>query len=171
MKEVTFNKFKNIVPEVTNLCTLYKLNYLVYTDGRIKNIKTGQFLNSWKNSNGYLTVKINGNNETIHRIVASCFCVQVDGHNVVNHLDGNKLNNTYTNLEWTTIRKNILHALSNGIHSVKYKKCRLVSPTGEVFIVDNLSEFCRKHNLQQPNLHKVLAGIRKSHKNWKGEYL
>lgn len=42
----------------------------------------------------------------------------------------------------------------------------LVSPTGKEYIIDNIHAFCREHNLQPQNLHKVLTGQRPHHKNW-----
>ena len=33
----------------------------------------------------------------------------------VNHIDGNKLNNVYTNLEWISRTKNYRHAVSSGL--------------------------------------------------------
>jgi hypothetical protein len=48
-----------------------------------------------------------------HFLVAFHFC---DGYKiglVVNHKDGNKLNNHYSNLEWITFRENVLHAFKN----------------------------------------------------------
>lgn len=44
--------------------------------------------------------------------------------NVVNHLDGNKLNCDYRNLEWTTSLGNMLHAVEHGLTKTA-KKCRL----------------------------------------------
>jgi hypothetical protein len=51
-----------------------------------------------------------------HRIVALYF---VDGcsdeRNIINHIDGNKLNNHYTNLEWCTNSENLKHAWKTGL--------------------------------------------------------
>lgn len=44
---------------------------------------------------------------------------------------------------------------------------RVVSPTGEVFTIKNLSEFCRVHELQRTNFRRVLQGQRNSHNGWK----
>lgn len=50
-----------------------------------------------------------------HRLVAEAFCEKPDGCDVVNHLDGNKLNNRSENLEWTTIHGNSRHAAEFGL--------------------------------------------------------
>ena len=52
---------------------------------------------------------LKGKHFRIHRLVAKYF---VDGYfegAVVNHKDGNKLNNHYSNLEWVTQQDNIKH--------------------------------------------------------------
>lgn len=48
----------------------------------------------------------------LHRIVASAFCENPDPENKkwVNHIDGNKLNNSANNLEWVTRSENELHS-------------------------------------------------------------
>ncbi|HBL6925884.1 TPA: HNH endonuclease [Citrobacter koseri] len=51
----------------------------------------------------------------IHRLVASAFCNKPEGCDVVNHLDGNKLNNHASNLEWTTTKGNTAHAIKTGL--------------------------------------------------------
>ena len=43
----------------------------------------------------------------------------------------------------------------------------IVSPTGEIFIVDHLSKFAEQHGLQASNLSHVLSGRRTHHKGWK----
>lgn len=53
-----------------------------------------------------------------HRIVALAFIPNLTGlelHEIqVNHIDGNRFNNHYTNLEWVTQNENIRHAKSLG---------------------------------------------------------
>lgn len=81
------------------------------------------------NSRGYLAVRLCGKTKMVHRLVAEYFCnYQPDSHNdVVNHIDGDKLNNHYSNLEWCTMRDNLLHARRTGLHvqavghKLKYK--------------------------------------------------
>lgn len=53
----------------------------------------------------------------VHRLVASAFCDNPHGHEVVNHRDGNKSNNRATNLEWCTHRDNREHAIATGLAS------------------------------------------------------
>lgn len=75
------------------------------------------------NNNGYLQVfiKPDGTNtahwQYIHRLVIKQFLELPDNHAElwVNHKDGNKSNNHVSNLEWTTIRENIQHAIRTGL--------------------------------------------------------
>lgn len=55
--------------------------------------------------------------KTVHRMVASAFVPNdsSDINDVVNHKDGNKMNNHASNLEWTTHAENTNHALTHNL--------------------------------------------------------
>lgn len=54
----------------------------------------------------------------IHRLVAFAFLKPVDGKVLVNHLDGNPLNNNYSNIEWCTQSENMRHAYDTGLKNM-----------------------------------------------------
>ena len=90
-------------------------NYEISNNGSVRNTKTGKMLKIATNNNGYHLVCLSYNNKKqtayIHRLVAEAF-VATDLYmrtSVVNHIDGNKSNNTIKNLEWATYAENAYH--------------------------------------------------------------
>jgi membrane-anchored protein YejM (alkaline phosphatase superfamily) len=59
---------------------------------------------------------------TIHRLVAIAFCKNRKNKPDVNHIDGNKLNNNSSNLEWVTKSENTRHAIKLGSHRTVFVK-------------------------------------------------
>lgn len=55
----------------------------------------------------------------IHRLVGIYFVENNNGFNVLNHIDGNKLNNRYDNLEWCDQVHNMKEASRMGILKIK----------------------------------------------------
>lgn len=98
--------------------------YSVSDQGRIRNDRRGNILNGSKHSDGYLFVTIYGEQIPKHRIVAAAFCDGASADKVVNHKDGNKLNNAASNLEWVTQSENVRHAVENGFASTTHATYR-----------------------------------------------
>ena len=63
--------------------------------------------------------KGNARKFTIHRLVAIAFIDNPQSKPQVNHIDGNKLNNNASNLEWNTAKENTNHADSTGLRRIK----------------------------------------------------
>lgn len=76
----------------------------------------------------------------IHRLVAEAFLKKELNKNVVNHLDGNKLNNVVTNLEWTTISENTKHAFRTGLRDTKngFKNNKTILKKEDIVKINNL---------------------------------
>lgn len=99
----------------------YEGIYQVSNLGKVKslNYKRGKHEKEIKqalNSRGYLEVGLfNGKVKThrVHRLVAQTFIPNPENKDEVNHIDGNKKNNTVNNLEWNTSKENIHHAWEN----------------------------------------------------------
>lgn len=101
--------------------------YGINRDGSIKRLKTGQgtsgnCLKVYCESNGYKRVRIclYGKTELryIHRLLAEVFLDNPENKPCVNHIDGNKLNNTLINLEWVSYSENTQHAVKAGLHKI-----------------------------------------------------
>lgn len=68
---------------------------------------------------GYVQVTLYKNStaypKKVHRLVAEAFLDNSLNKREVNHIDGNKLNNTVSNLEWVTPSENKIHAQRMGL--------------------------------------------------------
>ncbi len=94
--------------------------YLIYNNGQIYSKKRKIYLKP-SISNGYYRIALSNDNsiitnQQIHILVAKYFCDNFDNKPIVNHQDGNKLNNHYTNLEWVTHSENTKHAYNIGLN-------------------------------------------------------
>jgi hypothetical protein len=98
------------------------LGYEVSDSGVVRNKETGHEMAqrvSWK----YLSTTVKHKDYRVHRLVAEAFCEKSEGKHVVNHKDGNKMNNHADNLEWCNKSENEKHAYATGLKaSTDYHK-------------------------------------------------
>lgn len=78
--------------------------------------KRGKPLKPSINHRGYQIINIMANGKRkglgVHTAVARAFCEGFNPELQVNHKDGNKTNNTASNLEWVTSKENVEHAIN-----------------------------------------------------------
>jgi len=93
--------------------------------GRVRNPKTGTIRRQNILKTGYYFVSFSMGSRSkkktfrVHKGLAETFIPNPDDKPQVNHIDGNKLNNSLDNLEWVTNRENIIHAFETGIVDTK----------------------------------------------------
>lgn len=90
--------------------------YSITEDGEVYSHISDKYIVKTLTDRGYWKVGISDDskkykNVRVHRLVAMAYVSGYKEGLVVNHIDGNKLNNHYTNLEWTTQKKNTEHAI------------------------------------------------------------
>ncbi len=124
-------------------------NYEVSDNGTIRNKTTGHKLKPWESTGGYMYIAFCDNgkqhSKRVHRIVAKAFCSNPFNKTQVNHIDGNKKNNSANNLEWCSSSENMTHAFQTGLqtHIGKYPIRKVICLTdGKVFAtIRQASEF------------------------------
>ena len=124
----------------------YKGLYQVSNLGRVRSLGRFDSLNRWHdgkilsdcdNGNGYRVVGFNVDGKqklfTVHRLVALAFIPNQTNRNCINHIDGNKSNNSVENLEWCTSSENMIHAVNKGLLDDFGRKKILCVETGQIF--------------------------------------
>lgn len=168
---------------ISNLGRVKSLPRKCRTKGGGQRSVPGRIMKTSRASNGYPTVqlKYRGKTHLVHRLVAEAFIPRPDWATQVNHIDGDKSNNTASNLEWTTQSLNQLHAYERGLQAPyavggsehpKARGVRARMVTGEhVGDWGCVSDCARDLNIRLGSVFRVLRGVRGKYRGMTFEYL
>ena len=153
--------------------------------GRVRSLLRGEpfVLKQGINHKGYkrVSITIDRKKKTyfVHRLVANAFIPNPKLLPQVNHIDGNKENNSVNNLEWVTNQENAVHAIENGLWDSVITGARAANEKQRKPIIaykDNESiEFksiCDAQNyFGSRHITDVLKGKRSHVKGWSFSYV
>ena len=158
---------------------LYEVSNLGRVRSYVKNNgtrKTGSLTTEHKlmkgsDDRGYRIVDLSksGRRHTkqVHRLVGEVFIANHENKPYINHIDGVKDNNLYSNLEWCTHQENMQHALDNGLikprlNSGPSKGVDMFTLEGKyVKSYPSQAEAVREHNMKHNKISYVCNGKRK----------
>lgn len=126
----------------------------------------GRTLKQSINNMGYPVVNLSVDGKRtvtlVHRIVAQAFIFNRESLPLVNHKDGNKLNNHVSNLEWSTYEENNRHAIIKGLNKVKKRLKATNRSTGEVLFFESAREADRQLGISYKYISDCINGRQKS---------
>ena len=101
--------------------------YLISNKGRIYSKLSNKFLKCYLDNDGYYNISLLTNEDyprrikryRLNRLVAYEFISNPENLPIVNHIDGNKINNNIKNLEWCTAQENTIHADITGLRHIR----------------------------------------------------
>jgi hypothetical protein len=95
--------------------------YAVDQEGNVKSPRNKLLKAGTKGNYKCIQVSIEGAPkwQYVHRLVAGAFIPNPNNKPYVNHIDGNKMNNTSSNLEWVTHKENMEHYIKS-VYGIDY---------------------------------------------------
>ena len=165
-------------PEVWVSIHNYKDQYTISSYGTIKNCNT-QHVMKFHLRNGYHAVCLCKNNHkhtyNVHRLVASHFLSTPTDPQAsqVNHINGNKLDNHYWNLEYVTPQQNTAHAVATNLTTIHCKKVgQFDINTGELLATyDSIKQACKALQVSNKHIPSVCRKRRRSAHGYVWKYI
>lgn len=145
-------------------------NFLINEHGEIKNILTNHIYKHSIHKTGYCMVYLpmgkRGKVKSIrvHKAVAETFIPNPNKLSIVHHKDGNKSNPDYTNLEWTTSKKNTEYYFNELKKSTEYYNNRKLNKDDieKIKMYANLQmshrKIARLFNVSKTTISRLLNG-------------
>lgn len=168
--------------DIKDFVGLYKISNL----GKVLSIKRNIVLHPELSSNGYLRVGLHKGgkvqNKSIHRLVAEAFIPNPENKPQVNHIDGNKQNNTTSNIEWATSSENIIHRFhtlgQKGVNFGKFGQLnhtskRVAQIKNDKIIAEygSVREAGRITGILPSTIHRCISGKYKHAGNYQWKYV
>lgn len=146
--------------------------YYVSSLGRFKN-KKGVIMKDYKpHHGGYIYLRVNIKKYALHRLIALTFIENPENKPIVNHIDGNKLNNQLDNLNWVTCSENNIHAHKIGLN--KGNKREIIQydlEMNQIQKFDTIKEASKKLSISLSCIKDVLKRKQNSTKGFIFKYL
>lgn len=97
---------------------------------------------------------------TVHRLIAEAWLYNIESKTKqqVNHIDGNKLNNVLSNLEWVTAKENVEHLFKNELSKQNIVTKIRHRVTKEILEFHSINEMCKYLNITQQDFTKYSSG-------------
>lgn len=166
------NEIKNIIKKEYKIIQGFN-KYEISKCGEIRNIKTKKILSA-NMSSDYHSILLSDNYKKrhtfrVHRLVAKTFLENQNNYEIVNHKDGNKLNNNVDNLEWCTHSQNTKHAIKNGL--IKTKKVKQLDKDKNILnIFNSVKDAGENVKVHPSNISKVCNNKTKTSKGYYWEF-
>lgn len=149
--------------------------YEVSNSGKVR-IKLSQHMMKPYMANNYMmcsfTNPITKNRDRIlvHRLVAKAFISNPDKKKVVNHMDGNKMNNHANNLEWVTMSENTQHAINTLGRAKSNKSVYRIDDAGNKVKYESITVAAQNNNTTRENIKSCLRKKSQTAIGYKWEY-